>query len=160
MAGSTSKKVLIERFERGPLTGFINPQTYLQDSGVELLSPAGAVQVVPYRDVKAVCFVRDFEGADPSNEQKTFYTRPKMDGLWVRMKFRDGELREGLMPNNLLQIEPQGFTYVPPNPSANNQRVFVPKAAVTEVQILGVVGSPLRSRKAKPVPKGQIELFE
>jgi hypothetical protein len=160
LAASTSKKVLIQRFDRGPLAGFVNPQSYLQPSGVELLSVSGSVQVVPYEDVKAVCFVRDFDTGDPSREQKTFYTRPKMDGLWVRMRFRDGELREGLMPNNLLQMEPQGFTYVPPNPSSNNQRIFVPKTALTEVQILGVVGSPLRPRKAKPAPKGQIELFE
>jgi hypothetical protein len=160
LAGSTSKKVLIERFERGPLTGFVNPQAYLQPSGVELLSVSGTVQVVPYAEVKAVCFVRDFEDADPSREQKTFFTRPKMDGLWVRLRFRDGEVREGLMPNNLLQMEPQGFTYVPPNPSANSQRIFVPKAALAEVQILGVVGSPLRPRKAKRAPKDQIELFE
>lgn len=160
MAGSTNKKVVIERFERGPLTGYVNPQTYLQDSGVELLSVAGTVQVIPYHDVKSVCFVRDFDLANPSLEQKIFNTRPKIDGLWVRLRFRDGDVREGLMSNNLLQLEPGGFTYLPPNPSSNNQRVFVPKAALAEIQVLGVVGSALRGRKAKPAPKGQIELFE
>ena len=158
MAGSTNKKVLIERFDRAPLAGYVTPQVYLTPDGVDLLSPSGTAQVVPYEEVKAVCFVRDFDGADPSREPKIFNTRPKMEGLWVRLRFRDGELREGLLPNNLLQLEPQGFTYLPPNPT-NNQRVFVPKTALAEVQILGVVGSPLRPRKTKPVPKEQIELF-
>jgi hypothetical protein len=36
----------------------------------------------------------------------------------------------------------------------------VPKAALTELQIVGVVGSPLRPRKARPKPQQQIELFE
>ena len=48
----------------------------------------------------------------------------------------------------------------PPNPGINNQRVFVPRAALTELQVLGVVGSPLRLPKVKPKPKEQIELFE
>ena len=48
---------------------------------------------------------------------------------------------------------------VPPDPGFQNQRVFVPKAALSEVQVLGVVGSPLRKRK-KPVPAEQIEMFD
>ena len=159
MAGSTNKKVLIERFERGSVAGYVNPQTYLQPGGVELMSPSGTLQVLPYEDVKAVCFVRDFDDSDP-RDQKTFFTRPKTDGLWVRLRFRDGDVREGLMANSLLQLDPLGFSYVPPNPSSNNQRVFVPKAALADLQILGVVGSPLRRRKEKKPPKGQIELFE
>ena len=42
MAGSTTKKVLIRRFDREALTGFVNAQSYLQPAGVELLSPSGA----------------------------------------------------------------------------------------------------------------------
>jgi hypothetical protein len=76
------------------------------------------------------------------------------------MKLRDGEILEGILSNNLLALEPYGFTIIPPDPYSNNQRVFLPKAALTNVQVLGVVGSPLRKRKAKPVPKEQIGLFE
>jgi hypothetical protein len=49
---------------------------------------------------------------------------------------------------------------VPPDPYSNNQRLFLPRAALTELQVLGVVGSPLRRPKAKPVPKEQIGLFD
>jgi hypothetical protein len=84
-----------------------------------------------------------------------------MEGLWVRMRFRDGDTIDGLLANNLLQLETQGFTIIPPDPAFQNQRVFVPKAALTDVQVLGVVGSPLRkSRRKKPVPDEQIEMFD
>jgi hypothetical protein len=83
-----------------------------------------------------------------------------MDGLWVRVKFRDGEVMDGILANNLLLIESQGFTVVPPDPYSNNQRLFLPRAALAELQVLGVVGSPLRRRKPKPVPKEQIGLFD
>jgi hypothetical protein len=160
LAGSTSKKVRISRFDRESLLGFVNPLTYLRPAGVELLTPDGNYSVVPYAEVKAVQFVKDFEPPDPATERKVFSTRPKLDGLWVRVRFRDGEVMDGILANNLLLTEAQGFTVVPPDPYSNNQRLFLPRAALVELQVLGVVGSPLRRRKPKPVSKEQIGLFD
>jgi hypothetical protein len=153
--------VLIRRFEREPLMGFVSPQTYLQPAGVEVLSPGGAVSTIPYEEIKTVSFVKDFDAVAQEPERKIFNNRPKTDGLWVRMVFRDDEVLEGVLANNLLLLEPQGFTVVPPDAYANNQRIFLPRAALKEVQVLGVVGSPLRQRrKPKPEAKEQISLFE
>ena len=160
MGGSTNKKVLVSRFDREPLSGFVNPQNYLLPEGLELLSQEGAVTIVPYPEVKLVCFVRDFQQGEPRKELRLFTTRPKMEGLWIRMRFRDGDAMDGLLSNNLLLMEPYGFSVIPPDPGFQNQRVFIPKAAVTGVQVLGVIGSPLRMRKTKPTPKEQIDLFE
>jgi len=161
LAGSTHKKVLVSRFDREMLSGFVNPQSYLLAEGLELLSLSGAVSVVPYGEIKLVCFVRDFEQGEPRKELRLFTTRPKMEGLWLRMRFRDGDAMDGLLTNNLLQLDAYGFSVVPPDPGFQNQRIFIPKAALAEVQVLGVVGSALRAgRKPKAVPKEQIELFE
>ena len=159
MASSTTKKAVIRRFQREPLAGYINSASYLQPAGVDLLSAQGNVSTVPYEEIKTISFVRDFEGAGEAGRQ-VFITRPKMEGLWVSLKFRDGEAMEGIMPNNLLQLEPYGFTVIPPDPYSNQQRVFIPRAAVESVEVLGVVGSPLKKRKAKAVPKEQIGLFD
>lgn len=151
----------ISRFEREPLLGYVNPLTYLRPAGVELLTPEGNYSVVPYGEVKSVQFVKDFEPPDdPSAERKVFSTRPKLDGLWVRIKFRDGEIMDGILANNLLSMESQGFTVVPPDPYSNNQRLFLPRVALVELQVLGVVGSPLRRPKTKPAAKEQIGLFD
>ena len=160
MAASTAKKVLIRRFDREPLTGFVNAQTYLQPQGVELLTPGGACLVVPYSEIKVVCFVRDFGSVEPTQEKKVFNTRPKTDGLWVRMELRDGEVLDGILANNLLQLTSEGFTVTPPDAYSNNQKLFVPRAALSQLNVLGVVGSPLTRRKPKPAPEGQIGLFE
>jgi hypothetical protein len=160
LAGSTTKKVLVTRFDREPLAGFVNPQSYLQPDGLELLSQAGAVNMVPYGEVKLVCFVRDFQQGEPRKELRLFTTRPKMEGLWVRMHFRDGDAMDGMLSNNLLQLDPYGVSVIPPDPGFQNQRVFVPKAALSTVQVLGVVGSPLRMRKPKAASKEQMEMFD
>ena len=165
MTPTTNKKVLISRFDRESLAGFVSPATYLQPEGMELLSVNGTVLIVPYMEVKTVAFVRDFEQGEPRPELRSFTTRPKMAGLWVRMRFRDGETLDGVLANNLLLLDGIGFMVVPPDPGYQNQRLFIPKAALTQVQVLGVVGSPLSSGlrgsgRRKTTPKDQIELFE
>jgi hypothetical protein len=159
LAGSTTKKAVIRRFEKETLAGYVNPLSYLQPTGVEVLSAQGNISIVPYAEIKSVAFVRDFE-AGPEPERQVFNTRPKMAGLWVSLAFRDGDVLEGVMSNNLLQMEYQGITVIPPDPYANSQRIFVPRMALRSVEVLGVVGSPLKRRKAKAAPKDQIGLFD
>jgi hypothetical protein len=160
LAGSTTKKVLVRRFDRETLPGYVHPASFQQPEGVELLSVDGNISVVPYDEVKTVAFVREFE-APGDSPKLTFLTRPKMEGLWLSLKFRDHEVMEGVLPNNLLQIERFGFTVVPPDPFGNQQKIFVPRAALQAVEVLGVVGSPLTKRKPKaPVAKEQFGLFE
>lgn len=160
LASSTSKKVHIRRFDREELLGFVNFATYLTEKGLELLSPTGNVSLIHFEEIKMVEFVRNFEPSS-SGEKKVFLTRPKMEGLWIRAAFRDGDMLEGVLPNNLLQVERLGLTLTPPDFTANRQRVFLPRSAVTEVLVLGVVGSPLKRMTArKPHPPGQLPMFE
>jgi hypothetical protein len=59
-------------------------------------------------------------------------------------------------------MEPAGLTFVPPDPTFQNQRIFVPRQALAAVEVLGVIGSPLRGR-AKPPAKDkddQLKMFE
>ena len=154
MASSTTKKAIVRRFQRESLAGYVNPATFLQPEGVELLSSDGQVALIPFPEVKSVSFVREFEPEDLS-ERQVFQTRPKTAGLWIRIRFRDGDVMEGILPNNLLQVEPQGFSTVPPDAYGNRQRVFVPRAALLGVEVLGVIASPLKKTKAKPAPAGQ-----
>jgi hypothetical protein len=156
LASSTNKKVHIRRFDRESLAGFVNTTTYLTPAGVELLHRSGNVQVVPYGEIKALYFVRDFPAGEPE-ERRAVMSRPKPDGLWIRLIFRDRDTLEGVIPNNLLQIDAAGFLVIPPD---STQRIFVPREALSEVQVLGVVGSPLRQARKKPPAKEQIGLFE
>ncbi|MBY0504269.1 MAG: hypothetical protein K2X03_10180 [Bryobacteraceae bacterium] len=162
MAVSTNKKVTCVRFDRELLTGFVQPATYLQPEGVELLSPGGTVTLVPYLDIKCICFVRDWDGAERILEKRTFVSRPKQEGLWVRFFWRDGEMMEALLPNRLLEIEGTGFTVVPPDSGGNAQKLFLPRPALKDMQVLGVVGGAQLRQQKKPKPPvpNQIQLFE
>lgn len=154
------KKVIVERFEREPLRGYVNPQTWLLAEGMEVLTTEGNSIVTPLDEVKVVSFVRDIDGPRFSGERRSYATRPKTEGLWVRMLFRDGDHLDGLLPNNLLGIEPQGFTVVPPDSASNAQRIFAPKAGLAAIKVLGVIGGPLRRRKRVPPSEEQTRLFD
>ena len=164
-ATSTNKRVLAIRFDREPLTGYVNPVNFLEDNRLELLAVSGNVLTVPMSELKALCFVRELPTDEVWIPTRHFTARPKTEGLWLRFKFRDRDGMDGVTPNNLLSPESVGFTVMPPDPSFLTQRIFVPRQALVEAQVLGVIGSPLNLPKKKPTagkPKSpaQIELFE
>lgn len=162
MSASTNKRALIQRFERDHLYGYLNLATFLQPKGVELLNLSGTLLLVPYEEIKSVFLVKEFEPPD-ANEKRLFTTRPKSPGLWIRMRFRDNDQMDGLLVNNLLLLDPYGFSITPPDPASNHQRVFVPRQALADIQVLAVIGSSFRREpkpRAKPVVKEQISLFE
>ena len=159
MSTSTHKKVILRKMNQEHLRGYVNPQTFAQDTGVEILTQDGQVTLLAYEEVKGLHFVREFEEGDRI-ERKVFTSRPKMDGLWLRLKFKDDEVIEGILPNNLLSMEGRGFTITPPDPYANSQKIFVPRSALAELTVLGVIGSPVAPRRKRVVSEKQIRLFE
>jgi hypothetical protein len=80
-------------------------------------------------------------------QRKTFTTRPRVEGLWVRLRFRDAEMLEGLMPNDLTQVRAEGVFLNPPDTRGNVQRIFVPRSAVSELTVLAVIGSAGKRRR-------------
>ena len=160
MASSTNKKVVAVRYDREPVAGFVNPSAYLQPSGIEVLTTAGNLVALPYAEVKALCFVKDVEPADVWRPNQAFAARPKAEGLWVRFQFRDGDSIEGLVSANLLNLETQGFTLTPPDAGGPTPRIFVPRASLSDVRVLGVIGASGRGRKPKPKPVDQLEMFD
>lgn len=162
MALASTKKVLVSRFDRESLQGFLQAPGGLEGDAIELMRPEGAVVRIPLAETKLVCFVRDFDSGETWRDHQAFATRPKTTGLWVRFRFRDADWLEGLLPNNLLQIDSTGFTSVPPDPSFQNQRIFIPRLALVAVEVLGVIGSPLRRRPTgkKPASEGQLKMFD
>jgi hypothetical protein len=160
VAQSTNKKVVLARFDREPVEGFVNASSAFDEEAVELLTPSGSLLKIPVLDTKAICFVKDFDAGATWRQHRTFLARPKTPGIWIRLLFRDGDSMEGMLANNLMLVESAGFSIIPPDPTFQNQRVYVPRAALMEVQVLGVVGSPLKRRGAKKKPgEDQLEMF-
>ena len=150
------------RFDRESVHGYVQVPESFGPEGLSLMTVTGTLLELPYSEIKVVSFVRDFEGGDTWRNHRSFASRPKSPGLWVRFSFRDGDGTEGVLANNLAMLEPVGFYLIPPDPSFQNQRLFVPRQALTEARVLGVIGGrplPKAAKKVKPTDEEQLEMF-
>ena len=144
-ATSTHKKVIITFSDGTSLQGYVNPLR-LPDDPLDVLTTNGEHRQVPLKEIRAVYFVRDFT-EDYEPERKAFFSRPKLDGLWVRLRFRDGDEIEGIVPNDLLDLLDTGVQLTPPDLHGNSLRIFIPRTALAEMKVLGVVGVARRTAK-------------
>src|SRR5271170_3728411 len=135
----------------------MNPTRLTQMESIDLLTPEGEHEEVPLGKVRAIYFVQDLQ-EDIQMERKSFLSRPKLDGLWVKLRFRDGESLEGVIPNDLLGLQENGLQMTPPDFHSKTDRIFVPRTALTEFTVLGVVGVARRTPAA--VPSEQPLLFD
>lgn len=139
--------------------GYVNPTTLPFAETLDLLTPDGEHRAIETKDVKSVCFVADLN-EDHEPERKSFLSRPKLEGLWLKITFRDGDSLEGIAANELVELLDRGIQVTPPDLHGNCLRVFVPRSAVSEVKVLGVVGTAKKLPRAakSPLPE-QPSLF-
>jgi hypothetical protein len=155
---TTHKKVIVRKMDRDSVYGYVNA-TFISDGKLELMNTAGNVVGLDLRDVKGVYFVREFADSE-SLTRKTFTSRPRTEGLWVRLRFRDNEIIEGMMPNDLLQEGGEGFSVIPPDTRSNTQRIFVPRSALAELTVIGVIGEKTGRRGRRPEDTLQVPMFQ
>src|SRR5579864_4085184 len=120
---STHKKVIVRKLDRDAVQGYLAPASFVRDGKLELLNTAGKMVLLDLGAVKGVYFVREFNDAEGLS-RKTFAGRPRSEGLWVRLKFRDNDILEGMMPNDLAQLAAEGFFVNAPDTRSKTQRIF------------------------------------
>jgi hypothetical protein len=136
------------------LRGYLNPAKLGEAETADLLTPEGEHRAFAIKDVRSIYFVREFS-TNFEPERKVFLSRPKLEGLWVRLKFRDNDCIEGVVPNDLLSLLDRGVQITPPDLHGTTLRIFIPRTALSEMTVLGVVGIARR----KPVAAIQPGLF-
>ncbi len=175
---SAHKKVIVRRFLGDTVPGYLPLSKFVRnratrsadDRTVDLLDLSGRVLTLPLADIKYICYVRDFNLNDPANPERltrrTFLARPRTEGLWLRLTFRavassptstastsEGDTFEGLAPLDLNLaddiLDDAGLFLIPPDVRSNTQRIYIPRAAITDLQLLAVITSP---SKRKPAP--------
>ena len=159
------KKVIIRRFSRDWIAGYLQPAGFVAGDRIELLDLAGKLIAVPLNEVKWICFVRDFNSGEVENPErllrKTFAGRPRSEGLWLRLKLTDGDSMEGVTNNDVSLIDPHGLFLTPPDIRSNTQRMFVPRPSIAELEIVAVITNPSRKKQAEAPRRQELqeELF-
>jgi hypothetical protein len=151
--------VVVLLLDREHLKGYLNPASLARAEAFDLLTPDGEHVSVAMTSVKSVYFVREFPD-EFQPERKVFLSRPKLDGLWVRLRFRDEDVMEGIVANDLLDLLDNAVQLTPPDLHGNTLRLFIPRSALAEMKVLGVVGAARRApRAAGAAAASQSKLF-
>jgi len=132
--GATSWQKVVVRYRDGRiLRGYTSdfnvsrPQLHLSSAPL-----ADDALIVPLNQLKALFFVRDFDGDPTYQEQKTFGDRPH--GRKLEVTFEDGEVLVGSTLS--YRSDGHGFVVHPADSKTNNLRVFVSSVAVRHVRFL------------------------
>jgi hypothetical protein len=164
--GSARKPVIVRKFSRDWMAGYAGAGFARDAAELEILDLTGKVVRMAWDQVKWVCYVRDFPQAsgDQANPERLlrrrFSIRPRTAGLWLRLKLTDGDELEGLAANDLTLVEGGGLLLIPPDTRSNTQRIYIPRPAIQEMEVLSLIGASGRRRvPAAPMEPDQPELF-
>jgi hypothetical protein len=107
---------------------------------------SGEPEEIRLADLKAVFFVKTFDGDPDYKERKDFTETDSPQGRKVEVAFTDGEVLQG----SVLGYNPKeiGFFLFPVDPRSNNLRVFVVNTAVKKIRFLESDSTPTTPSKS------------
>ena len=97
-------------------------------------NPYGEGRIIMMRDLKAVFFVRDFNGKPEYRERRKYKAEENPFGRRVEITFSDGEVQVGATMG--YSLERVGFFITPADPGSNNRKIFAVSTAVESVRRL------------------------
>ncbi|MCX5800844.1 MAG: hypothetical protein NTX17_05590 [Candidatus Eisenbacteria bacterium] len=100
-----------------------------------LVDQGGVVHEIKCSDLKAVFFVKSFEGRKEYVEKKRFeeVDCTALRGLKIRLEFSDGEVIRGFSLG--YSKDRKGFYITPLDPAGNNERMYVIADALRDVKV-------------------------
>jgi hypothetical protein len=156
---SLRKPVIVRKFSRDWCAGYAGVNFGQDATEMEILDLSGKVLWIAWKQVKWVCYVRDFPAGETANPErllhKRFPIRPRTAGVWLRMTLTDGEELEGLAANDRSLVEGAGLLLTPPDTRSNTQRIYVPRTAIQTLEVLGLIGAGSRKGSAARRITGQ-----
>jgi len=151
---SGRKKAIFRKLSRDWLAGYVPSADFLHAGTVEMLDLEGKVVALAAEDLKWICYVRDFNSGELNNPERlarrTFAGRPRGEGLFIRVRLSDGDLVEGLAANDASLVASEGVFLTPPDLRSNTQRIWIPRTAVEELEVIAVIGKKPRPAVQTP----------
>lgn len=100
---------------------------------IKVVTVSGEVETVDMADVKAIFFVKAFEGDPGYKAGRDFTEGSPRAGKVVRVTFGDGETIRGRVLN--MAEQRRGFFLFPADPRDNNEKVYVVRAPDARIEV-------------------------
>jgi hypothetical protein len=123
---------IIARFVDGSLVKGTTLDFFPTKDRFHVTEANGDVHEVNVGTLKAIFFVKDYEGDPDYSEKKGFFTR-QMQGKKVMVEFYDGEVLFGYTLS--YSTRGLGFFMFPGDPDCNNAKVFIVHASTKRVKV-------------------------
>jgi hypothetical protein len=154
---ASRKKAIVRKLSRDWVSGYVQAEDFCRDGMVEFLDLSGKVLLLPAAEIKWICFVRDFNSGEMNNPErllrKTFAGRPRIAGLFLRLRLVDGDQLEGIASNDRSLIAGDGLFLLPPDTRSNTQRLWIPSTTIADLETVAVITSAARRKKAAASPR-------
>lgn len=131
------QKVVLNFLDRRIMKGHVEDFSP-QENRIVLLDQSSQKHIIPLSELKAVFFVKTFEGNKIHKESKSF--AGTSSGKRVLVRFKDGETLVGHLEGNVpwkkgffLETKKGGFSLRPVDSRSNNHKVFVVSTSVEDV---------------------------
>lgn len=126
------RKKIVAKFKdgsvmKGMLVDFSPDKTILK-----LIPSNGELQLIATENLKAVFFVKDFQGTKKHKE--TYKDANPWAGKKIQLHFNDGEIIIGYTLH--YDLGNQGFFVTPADGSSNNDNIFVIVSAINKITFL------------------------
>ena len=115
------------RLDKGTTVNF-NPASASFSLTLAVPAPGETSRIICLRDVKAVFFVKSFDGHPDYIPRKQFVKTDVFQGQRLRITFQDGEVMIGSSPN--YSPANDGFFFFPVDGQGNTIKAWVPNASV------------------------------
>jgi hypothetical protein len=137
-------KVILRFLDGKRLKGYIKNVTIADDYVFMEEEGSSNAEKVRVKDLKAIFFVKNFEGNKEYRERKSF-TGTTSSCKRVFVRFKDGESMTGCLDGDtpwekgffLESQKGNGFFLIPADDESNNIRIFVIASAVKDVAMIG-----------------------
>jgi hypothetical protein len=100
---------------------------------ISVLNEEGKVLKIPLVELKAIFFVKHFEGNPDYKAGKEFCEGSPRAGKIITVSFHDGEIIKGRVLN--LAEEKRGFFLYPADPQDNNEKVFIVRSEEVTIKM-------------------------
>ncbi len=123
---------VIAHFRNGRLVKGTTLDFFPTKDKFHVTDESGNVHAVHVSELKAVFFVKDFDGDSKYTERKGFFSK-QTHGKKVLVEFTDGEVIFGYTLS--YSTKGLGFFMFPGDPSCNNNKVFIIHSATKRVKV-------------------------
>jgi small nuclear ribonucleoprotein (snRNP)-like protein len=133
-----NEKVIVRFLNGKIIKGYLSNFSLLNDY-IFITDEMSNTQKIPLRELKAVFYVKSFEGNKHYSAKKSF-AKINQKGNKVLVRFEDGERLTGYLEGDvpwkrgfLLESKKGGFFVIPSDDKSNNIKVFVISTSVADV---------------------------